>query len=66
MAAALIGREVVAVAGVARHDFPDHPFRPHEVEALIEEAARRRAILVATERTASGSALMPAPSRRCR
>jgi len=68
-AAALIGREVVAFAGiarpdkfyatlrrvgaqiVARHDFPDHhPFRPHEVEALIEEAARRRAILVTTEK----------------
>ena len=68
-AAALIGREVVAFAGiarpdkfyatlrrigaqvVARRDFPDHHlFRPREIEALIEEATRRRAILVTTEK----------------
>ena len=68
-AAALIGREVVAFAGIARpekfyatlrrigalivaqRDFPDHhPFRPREIEALVEEAARRGAILVTTEK----------------
>ncbi len=68
-AAPLIGREVVAFAGIARpekfyatlrrigaqivatRDFPDHhPFTPREIDALIEEAARRLAILVTTEK----------------
>jgi tetraacyldisaccharide 4'-kinase len=68
-AAPLIGREVVAFAGIARpekfyatlkrigaqvvatRDFPDHHvFTPREIERLIEEAARRRAALVTTEK----------------
>jgi tetraacyldisaccharide 4'-kinase len=68
-AAPLIGREVVAFAGIARpekfyatlrrvgaqvvatRDFPDHHlFRPHEIEALMEEAARRGALLATTEK----------------
>ncbi len=36
---------------VATHDFPDHHFfRAREIEALIEEATRRRALLVTTEK----------------
>ncbi len=68
-AAPLIGREVVAFAGIARpekfyatlrrigaqlvatHDFADHhPYTPREVEALIEEAGRRGALLATTEK----------------
>ena len=68
-AAPLIGREVVAFAGIARpekfyatlrrvdaqivatHDFPDHHlFLPREIEALMEEAARRGALLATTEK----------------
>ena len=68
-AAPLIGREVVAFAGIARprkfyatlrrvgarivatHDFPDHhAFTPREIEALIEEAGRRGALLATTEK----------------
>jgi tetraacyldisaccharide 4'-kinase len=70
-AASLIGREVVAFAGIARpekfyatlrrvggqvvatRDFPDHHrFTPREIAALLEEAARRRAILATTEKDA--------------
>jgi len=68
-AAPLIGREIVAFAGIARpekfyatlrrvgaqlvatRDFPDHHlYRPHEIEALMEEAARRGALLATTEK----------------
>jgi tetraacyldisaccharide 4'-kinase len=68
-AAPLIGREVVAFAGIARpgkfyatlrrvgaqivatHDFADHhPYTPREIEALIEEAGRRGALLATTEK----------------
>ncbi len=68
-AAPLIGREVVAFAGIARpekfyatlrrvgaqivatRDFADHhPYMPREVEALIEEAGRRGALLATTEK----------------
>lgn len=68
-AAPLIGREVVAFAGIARpekfyatlrrvgarivmtRDFPDHhPYTPREIEALIEEAGRRSALLATTEK----------------
>ena len=68
-AAPLIGREIVAFAGIARpdkfyatlrrvgaqvvatRDFPDHHFfRPQEIEALMEEAARRGALLATTEK----------------
>jgi tetraacyldisaccharide 4'-kinase len=68
-AAPLIGREVVAFAGIARpekfyatlrrvgaqivmtRDFADHhPYKPREIEALIEEAGRRSAILATTEK----------------
>jgi tetraacyldisaccharide 4'-kinase len=68
-AAPLIGREVVAFAGIARpekfyatlrrvgaqivatHDFADHhPYTPREVEALIEEAGNRNALLATTEK----------------
>ena len=68
-AAPLIGREVVAFAGIARpekfyatlrrvgaqivmtRDFADHhPYTPREIEALIEEAGRRNAILATTEK----------------
>ncbi len=68
-AAALIGREVVAFAGIARpekfyatlrrigaqivatRDFPDHHlFAPREIEALMEDAARRGALLATTEK----------------
>ena len=68
-AATLIGREVVAFAGIARpgkfyatlrrvgaqivatHDFADHhPYTQREVEALIEEAGRRGALLATTEK----------------
>lgn len=68
-AAPLIGREVVAFAGIARpgkfyatlrrvgaqivatHDFADHhPYMAREVEALIEEAGRRGALLATTEK----------------
>jgi tetraacyldisaccharide 4'-kinase len=71
-AAPLIGREVVAFAGIARpekfyatlrrvgaqlvatHDFADHhPYRPREIEALIEEAGRRGALLATTEKDAA-------------
>ncbi len=65
----LIGREVLAFAGIARpekfyatlrrigaqivatRDFADHhPYAPREIEALIEEAARRGALLATTEK----------------
>jgi tetraacyldisaccharide 4'-kinase len=68
-AAPLIGREVVAFAGIARpekfyatlrrigaqlvatRDFADHhPFTEREIEALIEEAVRRGALLATTEK----------------
>jgi tetraacyldisaccharide 4'-kinase len=68
-AAPLIGREVVAFAGIARpekfyatlrrvgaqivatHDFADHhPYTAREVEALIEEARQRGALLATTEK----------------
>ena len=68
-AAPLIGREVVAFAGIARPDkfyatlrrvgaqivatrsFPDHHlFKPREIEALIEEAGARGALLATTEK----------------
>jgi tetraacyldisaccharide 4'-kinase len=68
-AAPLIGREVVAFAGIARPDkfyatlrrvgaqivatrsFPDHHlFTPREMEALIEEAGERGALLATTEK----------------
>jgi tetraacyldisaccharide 4'-kinase len=68
-AAPLIGREVVAFAGIARpekfyatlrrvgarivatRDFPDHhPYTPREIEALIEEAGNRNALLATTEK----------------
>jgi tetraacyldisaccharide 4'-kinase len=68
-AAPLIGREVVAFAGIARpekfyatlrrvgaqivmtRDFADHhPYTAREIEALIEEAGRRGAILATTEK----------------
>jgi tetraacyldisaccharide 4'-kinase len=68
-AAPLIGREVVAFAGIARpekfyatlrrvgaqivmtRDFADHhPYTPREIEALIEEAGRRSALLATTEK----------------
>ena len=68
-AAPLIGREVVAFAGIARpekfyatlrrvgaqivatRDFADHhPYTPREIEALIEEAGRRGALLATTEK----------------
>ncbi len=36
---------------VATHDFPDHHlFKPREIERLVEEATRRRALLVTTEK----------------
>jgi tetraacyldisaccharide 4'-kinase len=69
LAAPLIGREVVAFAGIARpekfyatlrrvgaqivatRDFADHhPYTPREVEALIEEAGNRNALLATTEK----------------
>jgi tetraacyldisaccharide 4'-kinase len=68
-AAPLIGREVVAFAGIARpekfyatlrrvgaqilmtRDFADHhPYTSREIEALIEEAGRRGALLATTEK----------------
>jgi tetraacyldisaccharide 4'-kinase len=68
-AAPLIGREVVAFAGIARPDkfyatlrrvgaqivatrsFPDHHlFKPREIEALIEDAGARGALLATTEK----------------
>ena len=68
-AAPLIGREVVAFAGIARpekfyatlrrvgaqivmtRDFADHhAYTPDEIEALIEEAGRRNALLATTEK----------------
>jgi len=68
-AAPLIGREVVAFAGIARpekfyatlrrvgaqivatRDFADHhPYTPREIEALIEEAGERGAMLATTEK----------------
>ena len=68
-AAPLIGREVVAFAGIARpekfyatlrrvgaqlvatRDFADHhPYTLREIEALIEEAGRRGALLATTEK----------------
>ena len=68
-AAPLIGREVVAFAGIARpekfyatlrrvgaqivmtRNFADHhPYTPREIEALIEEAGRRSALLATTEK----------------
>jgi tetraacyldisaccharide 4'-kinase len=71
-AAPLIGREVVAFAGIARpekfyatlrrvgaqivatHDFADHhAYAPREIEALIEEAGRRGALLATTEKDAA-------------
>jgi tetraacyldisaccharide 4'-kinase len=70
-AAPLIGREVVAFAGIARpekfyatlrrigaqivatRDFADHhAYTPREIEALIEEAGRRGALLATTEKDA--------------
>ncbi len=67
--APLIGREVVAFAGIARpekfyatlrrigaqlvatHDFADHhAYTARELEALIEEAGRRGALLATTEK----------------
>src|SRR5437763_84352 len=39
---------------VATRDFPDHhPYTPREVEALIEEAGRRGALLATTEKDAT-------------
>ena len=68
-AAPLIGREIVAFAGIARpqkfyatlrrigaqivatHDFADHhPYTPREIEARIEEAGNRGALLATTEK----------------
>ncbi len=68
-AAPLIGREVVAFAGIARpekfyatlrrvgaqivaaRDFADHhQYTPREIEALVEEAGGRGALLVTTEK----------------
>ena len=68
-AAPLIGREVVAFAGIARpekfyatlrrigaqivatHDFADHhAYTAREIEALIDEAGRRGALLATTEK----------------
>ena len=68
-AAPLIGREVVAFAGIARpekfyatlrrvgaqivmtRDFADHhPYTAREVEALVDEAGRRGALLATTEK----------------
>ena len=68
-AAPLIGREVVAFAGIARpekfyatlrrvgaqivmtRDFADHhPYMAHEIEALIEQAGDRGALLATTEK----------------
>ena len=68
-AAPLIGREVVAFAGIARpekfyatlrrigaqivatRDFADHhAYTPREIEALVEEAGRRGALLATTEK----------------
>src|SRR5271165_2593608 len=68
-AATLIGREVVAFAGIARpekfyatlrrigaqlvatRDFADHHvFTAREIEALVDEAARRGALLATTEK----------------
>lgn len=68
-AAPMIGREVVAFAGIARpekfyatlrrvgalivatRDFPDHhAYHLREIEALIEEAGRRGALLATTEK----------------
>ena len=68
-AAPMIGREIVAFAGIARpekfyatlrrvgaqvvatRDFPDHHlYLPREIEALMEEAARRGALLATTEK----------------
>ena len=85
-AAPLIGREIIAFAGIARpekfyatlrrvgaqvvatRDFPDHHlYRPHEIEALMEEAARRGALLATTEKdrvrlsTKQGRAIMTLP-----
>jgi tetraacyldisaccharide 4'-kinase len=70
-AAPLIGREVVAFAGIARpekfyatlrrvgaqivmtRDFADHHlYKPREIDALIEEAGRRGALLATTEKDA--------------
>lgn len=70
-AAPLIGREVVAFAGIARpekfyatlrrigaqivatRDFADHhAYTVREIEALIEEAGRRGALLATTEKDA--------------
>jgi tetraacyldisaccharide 4'-kinase len=70
-AAPLIGREVVAFAGIARpekfyatlrrigaqivatRDFADHhAYTPREIEALVEEAGRRGALLATTEKDA--------------
>ncbi len=71
-AAPLIGREVVAFAGIARpekfyatlrrigaqivmtRDFPDHhPYTAREVEALVEQAVQRGALLATTEKDAA-------------
>jgi tetraacyldisaccharide 4'-kinase len=71
-AAPLIGREVVAFAGIARpekfyatlrrvgaqivmtRDFADHHlYTPSEIEALIEEANMRNALLATTEKDAA-------------
>ena len=71
-AAPLIGREVVAFAGIARpekfyatlrrigaqivatRDFADHhAYTAREIEALIEEAGRRGALLATTEKDAA-------------
>jgi tetraacyldisaccharide 4'-kinase len=70
-AAPLIGREVVAFAGIARpekfyttlrrvgaqivatHDFADHhPYTQREVDALVEDANDRGALLATTEKDA--------------
>jgi len=80
-AAPLIGREVVAFAGIARpekfyatlrrvgaqivatRDFPDHHlFKPREIEALREEAARRGALLATTEKDVARLSLREARS----
>ena len=81
-AAPLIGREVVAFAGIARpekfyatlrrvgaqivvtRDFADHhAYTPREIEALIEEAGRRGALLATTEKDlARLTPATPAPS----
>ncbi len=82
-AAPLIGREVVAFAGIARpekfyatlrrvgaqvvatRDFPDHHvFTPREIDALVDEATRRGALLATTEKDRVRLTGRQAPGRR--